>query len=256
MVNDKQFRDTEKLYHYTTLANALSIIQSGRLYMSALSKLNDINESYRPIWAFNDAYDDDTRYEWLDMAVEELRNYRQCSLTMDDERPGFAILPLWGHYANKGMGVCLVFDKNKIIESLSDRNDFHSDKVKYVPSYDNGITIDEEPKEYFRKHMSETFFRKSSDWEYEQEFRIICRTECTSAHIDISKAIMAAIMCYAEDCDFNKDSIYNSSAYLLLTKAAPSIPILIFAVTDGGPRLIKEDTQWFPEPQHDFILDV
>lgn len=40
------------------------------------------------------------------------KKFRQISLSKNkDNKPGFSIVPMWeGHYAQKGLGTCLVFD--------------------------------------------------------------------------------------------------------------------------------------------------
>lgn len=39
----------QKLYHYTPLERAISILSSNKLFMGKLAGMNDINESYRPL---------------------------------------------------------------------------------------------------------------------------------------------------------------------------------------------------------------
>lgn len=119
------FIETEKLYHYTSFENALKIIAAGKLRYSRLNGLNDINEAYRVECVdtcgqvSSSDYDQDFACISKGVISRALRNFRQISLSMDkEEKPGFAILPMWGHYAQKGKGVCLVFDKKKLLSKL------------------------------------------------------------------------------------------------------------------------------------------
>ena len=81
--------------------------------MGKLAGMNDINESYRPLSSYiedGDSSNTDSQKK-LEAAESQLKRIRQTSLSMDDETPGFAIPAMWGHYADKGEGICIVFDK-------------------------------------------------------------------------------------------------------------------------------------------------
>lgn len=50
-----------------------------------------------------------------------MAKYRQISLTIDDmeqNKLGFDLHQMWGLYADKGKGVCLVFDKDTLCNNL------------------------------------------------------------------------------------------------------------------------------------------
>ena len=65
--------------------------------------------------------------------MDELKEIKQLSFSIDYKRTqGFDIPAMWGHYANKGQGICLVFDKS-IIDSLTkDKSNFCSGRIKYT----------------------------------------------------------------------------------------------------------------------------
>ena len=199
----KQFNDTERLYHYTSFDNAMAIIATGKLRFSQLCNLNDINEAYRPEYIGIDKTasisDFDKGFSTLDKGVitKAIQKFQQISLSMDsDDNYGFAISPMWGHYAQKGTGICIVFDKNKLIRKLNP-DDYGI--VQYKKERDGSIIIPLENTEdctgYINSHKREIFFTKTSDWSYEQEFRIVKMSKRkTNRYLDIKDAIIAVII--------------------------------------------------------------
>lgn len=241
-----EFRQLEKLYHYTSMRNAISILASKRLFMGKLSNMNDVMESFRPISAVI-AYDDEEVFEWLNDAQKELGSYRQASFTVDGRYLGFAISSMWGHYADSGYGACIVLDKSRLISSLSEKGDFHFDNVKYRKNYCNNLRLNRNPAQYFKKNIIKIFFRKRKEWEVEQEFRVICKNQNSPIAIDISDSIAAVIICRAREIDFNNDSIWNSDNYKMLRCIAPGIPILALTINGKEPKLNDESGyEWYP----------
>ena len=112
----EEFESTNKLYHYTKFDTAIKILKSNSLRFGRLHDMNDIHENDKlsyvnsagiPISSFPS--------EVLDVIDCEMAKYRQISLTVDDDKQdklGFDLHQMWGLYAEKGQGVCLVFDKD------------------------------------------------------------------------------------------------------------------------------------------------
>lgn len=199
----KKFNEVKRLYHYTSFDNALAIIATGKLRFSQLYSLNDINETYRPEYIGIDRAasisDLDKCFSLLDKGVitKAIQKFQQISLSIDtDDNHGFAISPMWGHYAQKGTGICLVFDKNKLIRNLNP-DDYGI--VQYKKERDGSIIIPFENTEdctgYINSHKREIFFTKTSDWSYEQEFRIVkMNKRKTNRYLDIKDSIIAVII--------------------------------------------------------------
>lgn len=243
------FRQKEKLYHYTSLSAAISILATSKLFMSKLEGLNDINESYRHLSTYV-KIDIDEKVLWkrLEDAETELKNYWQTSLSVDNPHPGFAIPAMWGHYAERGFGVCIVLDKRDIISKLSQSDRYTYGQVTYSEDYGGGICIDGDTIEYFENNKKEIFFKKTKDWECEQEFRIICRGDKEQAMIDLEDCVMAVILCYARGIDNGNDSCFSSLAYKRLNLLFPNIPILEGRISDDEPNLRDADgNKWYPE---------
>ena len=211
------FRTMDKLYHYTSVASALKILDSNKLRFGELKRMNDINEAYRDIF-----YDDGVNEKSLN---KELSRYKQISFTKDTPNCGYAIPAMWGHYAERGNGVCLVFDKAKLLSRLTPR--MQAAAVGYEKNHTGNITVDSENiTAYFKQHTDEIFFTKTMDWSYEQEFRVLIRTNGKgSIYLPLEDSIVAIIMNYAEDVE-PSHSVFDSFNAKLFEKMFPEIQVL------------------------------
>ena len=115
----QRFEEMPRLYHFTNLDAACEIIESRKLRFGKMYKMNDLIESNRIVSGrmFSDSLSERDLF-----AEEEMNRYQQVSFTQDQERDGFEYLgfdlhTMWGLYAEKGYGVCLVFDKNRLLSS-------------------------------------------------------------------------------------------------------------------------------------------
>ena len=116
----------------------------------------------------------------LDELYDEIYKYRQISLTADDnegDKDGFDLHQMWGLYADKGEGVCLIFDKKELEKgfgsaTLHDRVSYDKTVDSYYISLSN--TADKVSVE-IREHANEIFFHKRREWEHEQEYRLLRR---------------------------------------------------------------------------------
>lgn len=247
-VTPRIFREMDMLYHYTSMKNALSILATKVLFMGELSNMNDINESYRPIADYFDG--ENIKPDKIKAAEDELRNYKQFSFTIDGKLPGFAIPSMWGHYAEKGYGICIVFNQEALIKRLRETGGYLFDKVVYTKDIDNCITIQGDPKTYFEENASSIFFHKSDDWQYEQEYRVIRREIYPPAMIDISGCVIAVVMCFADGDDNHDNSVFSTMAYRRLKKLFPDIPVLELSNGVCGSNLRDAAcNQWHPEPE-------
>lgn len=117
------FKNTEKLYHFTSFDTALKIIESNKLKFGRLDNMNDIHENDKLMFVDTTGQPDNTlSFEVLDALHDEIYKYRQISLTMDDAKgkQGFDLHQMWGIYADKGNGVCLVFAKDELEKVFDD----------------------------------------------------------------------------------------------------------------------------------------
>ena len=96
------------------------------------------------------------------MAEREIRLYQQVSLTRDFCRMGFDIPAMWGHYGDKGKGVCVIFDKKKLLDNLS--SSIFSGEVDYVaPDYSFSVYFrvkDDKIEPFTREDIMTSFLRR------------------------------------------------------------------------------------------------
>ena len=122
----EQFEQTEKLYHFTSFDTAMKIIESNRLKFGRLNNMNDIHENDKIV--FVDAKGqpiDKFPSDVLDALHDEIYKYRQISLSIDskdEKKQGFDLHQMWGLYADKGEGVCLVFDQKELEKNFEKVN--------------------------------------------------------------------------------------------------------------------------------------
>lgn len=207
----------DHLYHFTSVKSAMGIIKSGELWFSKIDRLNDINEIRGPEVLIMDNRDKDRLQDLLS-------HFTQISLTADkDGHYGFDIPAMWGHYAENGRGVCLVFDKHKVLDEVRKRK-MYANYVTYSDERDlNDLLYDSDkygsPDVFIRANRDELFFRKTKDWEYEQEFRLITiddAPECFS----IKDAIQAVVL-----YGYTRDELISSCRYQMLSSVISSTDI-------------------------------
>ena len=196
------------LYHYTTFDSAAKILASGCLKFSDIKMLNDINESCGPTVLCDDPRD-------YPLVEELLNGYSQISLTKDDDegdRRGFDIPAMWGHYADKGHGACLVLNKEQCIQDTISQK-LYSEAVIYQPI--ESLNDIEYKRSYgdlewfIIQSQKDLFFHKSSDWKYEQEYRIITRYGSNS-FFNIEESLEGVILFSRSQKNFLKSPEYNA----------------------------------------------
>lgn len=219
----KEFCDIEKLYHYTNLDSALRIIESNTILFNHLSNMNDINELYRPLF-----YDIVTE-EIETLAKAEMAKYQQISLTRDFCRMGFDIPAMWGHYGDKGRGVCFIFDRKKLIDAIP--KNVYRGNVEYV-SNDHSFSVCFEAKEkkivsFKDEDIRDFFYKKTCDWSYEQEYRLLINTDDKyRCKLQLKDAIIAIVIRDAREYSKNYRGEMALNYRLLRKIADPQIDIL------------------------------
>lgn len=216
----QEFQEIEKLYHYTSFCSAECIIKSNKLKFGRLDKMNDVYEAYKHICDKNLNADIDIK-----QIHKALLSYMQLSFTQDGIYKGYEISAMWGHYAEKGKGVCLVFDKKKLIKALPDG--LYHDEVNYQIDFKGDITIDSSNlSESIGQNTNKFFFIKSKDWKYEQEYRVVRKVNDINSDVflKLNDSLIAVILQYAdsEDDVYDEyvDSIFSSRHFRILDKIA------------------------------------
>lgn len=228
------FQKMTRLYHFTSLESACKIISSGHLRFGKYSNQNDLIETNRVVWERTLSPDIVENDDNLIYAEKEMRRYQQISFAQDRvcdgvEYLGFDLHTMWGLYADKGYGVCLVFDKSKLKLSPGD----YAADVHYANLIPQGIiirnTTKEEIKEEIWHRKDEIFFYKRKEWEKEQEFRIVrrVRDEQDMEFLDISEALSFVIICKDRSVGF-LDSMFDSPTYRKMRRFKKSLPVFTY----------------------------
>lgn len=253
-----KFNNTERLYHYTSFSSVLKILQSHTLLFGRLKDMNDINELYRPLaFFYHPNHDNRNNGDIHEKMKEDFYKYQQISLTMDGNRMGFDIPAMWGHYAQHGNGVCLVFDKNKLLSLLEEekhRRHLVYDIVEYTKVYSPEINYDTDPNnnliEFGEEKEKDFFFHKTDDWSYEQEFRLIIKSDSEGREkLDFKDSLLSIIMHNAESVG-HEQSIFDSVEYETIERIVKNlVPVLEHSVWCQNTQLtIREETIWESDP--------
>lgn len=250
-MNKQTFQSTPKLYHYTSFDSAIKIIETQKIRFGRLENMNDINEAYRRFFYELDC-------EIADIDVQKaLQEYQQVSFTKDKtSSPGYSISAMWGHYGNKGYGVCLVFDFDKIQDIIESDKSMWGETIRYSNRYNGDICIEgNNVHQFFKKHKQELFFTKTTDWEYEQEWRMLKRVNDTNNYYqNIENSIIGIILYASESCRSN-ERIFDSPEAHILCKLAPNVPLLEYGRWLGDVVLKdKENNDW--AKTEEYSLDV
>lgn len=189
------FRATPKVYHYTKFENALRIILSNKLKFGKLSGMNDYIES-KKIIGINYNHKSQQTKSILTAIDEYLSGIGQISLTNGRGKHGYDIEPMWSHYADNGRGACIILNRNKLMNIAKKHNCWKrlvSYRKRLSHWYVTNIKSEGEIESFFSQHRKSIFFEKSTDWKYEQEYRIIC-TNSKMESISLDDCIMGVVL--------------------------------------------------------------
>lgn len=271
----EQFKQTEKLYHFTSFDTALKIIESNRLRFGRLSNMNDIHENDKLMFAdANGQGIDEFSSSVLDALYDEIYKYRQISLTADGEegdKDGFDLHQMWGLYADKGEGICLVFDKCEL-EKNYDIINIHKQRVSYnnkLKSFVISLSqkIEDVPAE-IKSNISKIFFHKRKEWEHEQEFRLLkrCPNTTKDEYLLLGHSLRFVILSsklrnidevsYFKNIEVIKENVRKVEEARNIGKAG-TIPVLIYGNGLFDYSLITEDGEeelWNSKDGYDVLV--
>ena len=221
------------LFHYTKFESALKIIASRTLLFSSFDNMNDIAEVKREVFGKIPA----------EKILKELEEYQSISFTIDEQyQRGFSIAPLWGYYAQKGNGVCLVFDKKKVenIVKMQFGTRAVMRPIDYLSDFSNAIFAEgnsgKEVKKIVEENIENIFFRKAIDWKFEQEYRILLKKGDTQNILKLNEdAFIAVILCLPKSDDYK-----TTSEYKILKGLLSTLPILHYTTKLGNDELLDE----------------
>lgn len=180
--------DGNKLYHYTSVESFCKIWLSKYMLLGEYRNVNDIFEKQKiaaieippkagipcriPIG--------DKQLEPLPFVFHIISRFKQISFCKDydDGTHGCLSSMMWGQYAKNENGVCIEFDKEKLLKNkyrlLCDDIEYSKDIefIKFPASIfkDNPIN---NVRDIIVKEKRKVFFTKHEHWSYENEYRIV-----------------------------------------------------------------------------------
>jgi hypothetical protein len=184
----------EYLYHYSTIDRFENgICRTNCIRLSSIFKVNDPLDYKERVFMLKypissnieEAIDRSNKKDDFQNIVYNkwLKNCKVVCFSIDDSRNnvfGYQLANLWSYYTDKHTGICLKFNKSKLIDffkssfvsyfPLSDRVEYKNeiDKLEFDDSH--LFDIFEEIKE----NQKPLFFQKLKSWSNEQEFRLVC----------------------------------------------------------------------------------
>lgn len=191
--------DDRYLYHYTKIDTCFKILYYQTLQFSSIGCTNDIFEQKPKVCYASDDMKMQQKFDKLQRALKERRTQMQLlcfsrdlpkqHCTVRDEADvigrGFALPRMWAQYAQNNQGVCLIINKDILMEQLEKKKIKcwahpveYCDAYKVYPLTDCDINDLEQNwdnpsvlknNEYVRLN----YFSKLKDWESEREYRIV-----------------------------------------------------------------------------------
>ena len=161
---------------------------------------------------FNDPFDPLIRILNVNASEDMLKllNFRISCLSKNNKN-----ILMWSHYANKHQGICIKYNIAKLLKE----KDIIFKKTEYIQTMP-------QPQSGFHLELSDTttiidaFTQKHESWEYEEEYKLIVRTDKDSPVLkkcDI-EAIYLGKDISPEDAEFIKNTVKNTDIKLYQMK--------------------------------------
>jgi hypothetical protein len=262
--NDK-LKDDRFIYHYTSYSCAIeNILKDKKLLFNRVNNTNDPLEFENILHhaSYSGNIDIDEKIKLLQIGDDSndiVKNkFKICCFCMDkeadistDDNPyinkGVYRLRTWSQYGDGHKGVCLVFNKDKLIKIIKNKFDDVFEKeisYKYFFADLSDITNikyerdrNEIPLERVKKYIYEYLFQKHIDYESEQEYRIAIYqdNDCDNILIDFEDSLEGIIV----GVGFPKD-------YETRIKNSTKLPVFKMKWLNGYPFILGID-DGFPE---------
>lgn len=197
----------ENLYHFTSFESAVKILASGELLLGTYENFNDINEKYGPTVLAKEK-------DWGKIEAL-LKCWVALSFSMDvrtsgSVKRGYNNPVMWGSYAKAGKGVCLAFDKSKMLSVIASDNHFYSREVEYFDDVDPNFFVYDSNRygtaeAFINANKDEIFFHKKKEWEHENEFRVIAISD-EHPSLKIKDCLSGVILFYRDHKSFRESA--------------------------------------------------
>lgn len=266
----------ELLFHYTKLDTALfHILPSQKLLLNPFAFTNDIYETDVRLSEILNVGSGDGIYWYL-----KENKIKILCLVHDGKVRGFDNQLMWSFYGEKYQGVCLIFDKKKLLKCFKNdfgnygrRNKIHY-KLKELKPYSNpeGLNITGFlGKDYYVRNFTydknshkiwkilkktnlvkDIFFRKTKQWiaEYEYRFLVFDENQPTSLTLNTENLYlnyMDSLVGVVVGPKFNKKE--NNVKYNFLVEFANNNKIKIYESKYDGNKIIPNSINSYDFPK-------
>lgn len=188
--------------HYTSAKTAIDfILPSKSLRFNELKNTNDpweykkeiyikLEENFLNVFKFLKDKDE------LDKHFQNLKSISFTNDFKDENKRCFYNQLMWTHYSKNHQGVCLVFDKDELVNLIKEQyeeEDFIEPRsVEYDDSFKKIVLNNSINTNNIIEHLS---YRKKMIWKYEEEFRCIIQPNDKESFIKcIERALKAIII--------------------------------------------------------------
>jgi len=208
-VRDAGARGDGLLFHYTSAESLKAILVSGNIRLNTMDRMNDPRE--RKDWVARDLVVPEGTLDWSMLAEQGavadepnrlLRLGARIACFTKEREPfpgadpdalfhrGWARARMWHQYAAKHTGACLVFDMTKLVTTVDSARKYvdgdvfstnsvlYTDKPLRLPlsgAFTNVAAIQSALDDLTSdgKQIADLFFTKNTDWQSEDEVRIL-----------------------------------------------------------------------------------
>ncbi len=242
--------DNKYIYHYTKLATAIEfILPKMQLRLNKLSSSNDPRENRGRLFLHLRSNEINSIIDLgKEINKKVFNNSKYISFSSDESAfKGYQLSNMWAHYGHNHKGVCLKINREKFLFYNKKICEKYAQKICYIePSDTKGFgyfpQIDSKNVtnlsnttylfEFMDCHKDLLFFKKTIEWKFEQEFRVIfLSNEIKNEYCCIKDSLESIYF----GCDFD-ENYYPSIKKLIIGKNI-NIEKLHFDENSGSEKL-------------------
>ena len=185
-----------KIYHYTKYDTFIDkILPNKQLKFGDFKETNDPSEFIRYCNIAELNVPPKRREQFKQSFFKEIFTYKPLCFSMDSEKQeGWQLPCMWAHYGNNHKDICIELELERLPKTNIKHDAIHySDSFKLSSFENKSEDFDEKTviDDYIIENSKQLFFSKQRDWEIEQEYRFISKSE---EFLDITNAITAVYM--------------------------------------------------------------
>lgn len=179
-MNENVFGNKNYLCHYTSFANLCSILSTMTLRICSFAKSNDIGELESNISCILNS----KHVYKIEQYIENHCGYisfstnKKFSTKFSNPLYGYLIPSMWGIYADKSQGACLVIDEKSLIKEnrqlLLCAKWYEFRNISYAKFQGHKLVLStEDPEEITHSMCRHLLCTKHKSWNHEQERRLV-----------------------------------------------------------------------------------